>query len=74
MVILRTWIQVVNAYMKIELSFLVGLVLSASHMAFRVQIYGVEQALLSATAEDGIARAKRIQTYFLKTCTRIVSG
>ena len=31
--------------MKIELSFLAGLLLSASHMVVRMQIYGVEQAL-----------------------------
>jgi hypothetical protein len=61
-------------HMKIELSFLASLLLSASHMVVRMQIYGVEQALLSATAEYGIARAKRIQTYCLKACTRIVSG
>jgi hypothetical protein len=29
-------------HMKIELSFLAGLLLSVSHMVFRMQIYGVE--------------------------------
>jgi len=42
--------------MKIELSFS-ALLLSASRMVSRMQIYGIEQALLAATLEYGIARA-----------------
>jgi hypothetical protein len=44
-------------HMKIELSFLAALLLSASRMVSRMQIYGIEQALLAATLEYGIARA-----------------
>jgi hypothetical protein len=45
--------------MKIELSFLAALFLSATRMVFRMQIYGVEQALLSTTLEYGVKAARR---------------
>ena len=60
--------------MKIELSYLAALLLSASRMVFRMQIYGIEQALLSATVEYGIDRAKRIPAYWLNGYTRIARG
>jgi len=60
--------------MKIELSCLAALLLSASHMVFRIQIYGIEQALLSATLEYGIARAKRISAYCMNGYARIARG
>jgi hypothetical protein len=61
-------------HMKIELSYLAALLLSASRMVFRMQIYGIEQALLSATVEYGIDRAKRIPAYWLNGYTRIARG
>ena len=60
--------------MKIELSFLAALLLSASRMVSRMQIYGIEQALLAATLEYGIARAKRIPAYCQNGYTRIARG
>ena len=48
--------------MKIELSFLAALILSATRMVFRMQIYGVEQALLSTTLEYGMKAARRART------------
>jgi hypothetical protein len=61
-------------HMKIELSYLAALLLSASRMVFRMQIYGIEQALLSATVEYGIDRAKRIPAYWLNGYTQIARG
>jgi hypothetical protein len=61
-------------HMKIELSYLAALLLSASRMVFRMQIYGIEQALLSATVEHGMDRAKRIPPYWLNGYTRIARG
>jgi len=61
-------------HMKIELSYLAALLLSASRIVFRMQIYGIEQALLSATVEHGIERAKRIPAYWLNGYTRIARG
>ena len=61
-------------HMKIELSYLAALLFSASCMVFRMQIYGIEQALLSATVEYGIDRAKRIPAYWLNGYTRIARG
>ena len=61
-------------HMKIELSYLAALLLSASRMVFRMQIYGIEQALLSATVEYGMDRAKRIPAYWLNGYTRIARG
>jgi hypothetical protein len=41
---------------------------------FSHAIYGIEQALLSATVEYGIDRAKRIPAYWLNGYTRIARG
>ena len=60
--------------MKTELSFLAALLMSASHVVSRMQIYGIEQALLSAAFEYGIVRAKRISAYCLAKLTPIACG
>ena len=60
--------------MKVEWSCLAALLLSASRMVFRMQIYGIEQALLSMTLEYGIGRVKRIPAYCLNGYARIARG